>query len=405
MNVIRIIGLMLIVLLLSACSGDGESSETKQSPVISIYVYSPAKPIITRAGTEEVAPISNTESESIITKLQIWVFRHDTGDLVAYYEPESVANLNGENATGATYQLSVSEAFANALAEATSVESRPRVDVFVVANAASCSLTFTESTTKDDLKDALINTGYFGLGTLTDKVPTTGLPMSGVLNNVEIGGSSPVYRVGKTELQKVKLTRAVSKIRFIFCREKPADSDGMPISINSITLNEGMIPTSEYLFLKTDEDLAPGEDAKPYHIGSFATGDAKEFLSQTLSDICKSTDPLKYLYQSQTAQAYEKLIEEGLTATEPELTQVGPFYLRESDKRLAGKIWYQKQGDTEKSVNFEMDKDLYDAGAYEFSRNHTWIVYAYYSKSGLVAVSVVLKDWTDTEIAREVYNW
>ena len=110
--------MMLIVLLLSACSGDGESSETKQSPVISIYVYSPARPIITRAGTGEVAPISNTESESIITKLQIWVFRHDTGDLVAYYEPESVDNLNGENATGATYQLSVSEAFANALAKA-----------------------------------------------------------------------------------------------------------------------------------------------------------------------------------------------------------------------------------------------------------------------------------------------
>lgn len=403
--------MMLIVLLLSACSGDGESSETKQSPVISIYVYSPAKPIITRAGTEEVAPISNNKSESIITKLQIWVFRHDTGDLVAYYEPESVDNLNGENATGATYQLSVSEAFANALASATSEEDRPRVDVYVVANAASCGLTLSETTSKADLKDKLINTEYFGLSNLTTKVPEyesgkpIGLPMSGVLSNVEIGGSSPVYRVGKTELQKVKLTRAVSKIRFVFCREKPADSDGMPISINSITLNEGMIPTSEYLFLKTDEDLASGEDAKPYHIGSFATGDAKEFLSQTLSDICKSTDPLKYLYQSQTAQAYENLIEEGLTATEPELTQVGPFYLRESDKRLAGKIWYQKQGDTEKSVNFEMDKDLYDAEAYEFSRNHTWIVYAYYSKSGLVAVSVVLKGWTDTPKEHEVHNW
>jgi hypothetical protein len=403
--------MMLIVLLLSACSGDGESSETKQSPVISIYVYSPAKPIITRAGTGEVAPISNNKSESIITSLQIWVFKTGTTDLVAYYKPESVENLNGKDATGATYQLSVSEAFANELASATSEENRPHVDVFVVANAASCGLTLSETTSKADLKDKLINTEYFGLDNLTQKVPEyenekpIGLPMSGVLSNVEIGGSSPVYRVGKTELQKVKLTRAVSKIRFVFCREKPADGDGVPISINSITLNEGMIPTSEYLFLKTDEDLAPGEDAKPYHIGSFATGDAKEFLSQTLSDICKSTDPLKYLYQSQTAQAYENLIEEGLTATEPELTQVGPFYLRESDKRLAGKIWYQKQGDTEKSVNFEMDKDLYDARAYEFSRNHTWIVYAYYSKSGLVAVSVVLKDWTDTEIAREVYNW
>lgn len=404
--------MMLIVLLLSACSGDGESSETKQSPVISIYVYSPAKPIITRAGTGEVAPISNTESESIITKLQIWVFRHDTGDLVAYYEPESVANLNGENATGATYQLSVSEAFANALVSATSEEDRPRVDVYVVANAASCGLSLSETTSKAILKDKLINSEYFGLSNLTTKVPEyesgkpIGLPMSGVLSNVEIGGSSPVYRVGKTELQKVRLTRAVSKIRFIFCREKPEDGDGVSISINSIKLNAKMIPTSEYLFLET------GANAKPYHIidgDDHYNADAKEFLRQPLSDICKSTDPLQYLFQSQTAQEYEDLIEKGLEitapATEPELTQVGPFYLRESNKQLEGKIIYQMQGDTEKSVTFKMDQDLYDAGEYEFSRNHTWIVYAYYSKSGLVAVSVVLKGWTDTPKEHEVHNW
>ena len=404
--------MMLIVLLLSACSGDGESSETKQSPVISIYVYSPAKPIITRAGTGEVAPISNTESESLITSLQIWVFKTGTTDLVAYYKPESVENLNGKDATGATYQLSVSEAFANALASATSEAARPRVDVYVVANAASCGLSLSETTSKADLKDKLINTEYFGLSNLTTKVPEyesgkpIGLPMSGVLSNVEIGGSSPVYRVGKTELQKVRLTRAVSKIRFIFCREKPEDGDGVSISINSIKLNAKMIPTSEYLFLET------GDNAKPYHIidgDDHYNADAKEFLRvvdgkvQPLSDICKSTDPLQYLYQPQTAQKYENLIAGGVTAGE--LEQWGPFYLRESDKQLEGVIRYQKQGEIEKEVTFKMDQERYDAGAYEFSRNHTWIVYAYYSKSGLVAVSVVLKGWTDTPKEHEVHNW
>ena len=248
--------------------------------------------------------------------------------------------------------------------------------------------------------------------------------MSGVLGNVEIGGSSPVYRIGKTALQKVKLTRVVSKIRFIFCREKPEDSDGVPISINSIKLKAEMIPTTEYLFLKTDEDLEPGEDAKPYNVGSLGSNDAKEFLPvvdgqvQTLQDIHKSTDPLQYLYQSQTAQEYENLINAGLSKTvkneqnedvpAPELTQVGPFYLRESDQQLEGKIKYKKDGDEEeKEVTFKMDQERYDAGEYEFSRNHTWIVYAYYSKSGLVAVSVVLKDWIDTPYPEpyEVYNW
>jgi hypothetical protein len=53
-----------------------------------------------------------------------------------------------------------------------------------------------------------------------------------------------------------------------------------------------------------------------------------------------------------------------------------------------------------------MHQERYDAGEYEFSRNHTWIVYAYYSKSGLVAVTVVVKNWDDpTEKSHEVYNW
>ena len=124
---------------------------------------------------------------------------------------------------------------------------------------------------------------------------------------------------------------------------------------------------------------------------------------QPLSDICKSTDPLKYLYQSQTAQEYENLIAGGVTAGE--LEQLGPFYLRESDKQLEGVIRYQKQGEIENEVTFMMDQERFDAGEYEFSRNHTWIVYAYYSKSGLVAVSVVLKGWTDTPKEHEVHNW
>jgi hypothetical protein len=41
----------------------------------------------------------------------------------------------------------------------------------------------------------------------------------------------------------------------------------------------------------------------------------------------------------------------------------------------------------------------------DFSRNHTWIVYAYYSASGLVAVTVVVKDWNDVQQSYEVVNW
>ena len=242
---------------------------------------------------------------------------------------------------------------------------------------------------KDDTHD------YFGLTTLTDRVPEAGLPMSGVLRNVEIGGASPVYRVGKESMETVTLTRAVSKIRFIFCREKPEDSDGLPVAINSIKLDESMIPTKENLFLES------GENATAYRVSDFVFGDEKEFLSQTLSDICKSTNPLQYLYRSQVAQEYENLINKGVN--DEELTQIGPFYLRESNKQLTGSITYQKDEEDENTVEFKMAED--NEGNY-FSRNHTWIVYAYYSKSGLVAVNVLVKEWdNETEKSHSVYNW
>ena len=400
MKVIRDIGWMLIMLLLIACSGDGDSSETKQPAVINVYVFAPDKPIITRGDIGEVDPIDNSINESKITSLQIWVFEHNTDNLISYHSPESVTNLN--NGTGATYQLSASNAFTDA-------ETKPQVDVYVVANVTSANsgISLGERTTRTALEAALISGDYFGLNTLTDKVPEAGLPMSGVLRGVSVTGSAPVYKISN-----VTLTRTVSKIRFVFSREKPeAEEDDVHVKINSIELDASMIPAQEYLFLET------GEDAPAYHVGvgsygTDATNPAKEFLASPLDDIAQNADPMAYSYQAgQDAQEYENLINSGLTKTvkndqnedvpAPELTQVGPFYLRESGKLLTGSITFQRgeDGTTAKPVTFKM----HTAG--DFSRNHTWIVYAYYSASGLVAVTVVVKDWNDVQQSYEVVNW
>ena len=383
------------MLLLIACSGDGDSSETKQPAVINVYVFAPDKPIITRGDIGEVDPIDNSINESKITSLQIWVFEHNTENLISYYTPESVSNLN--NDAGATYQLSTSNAFTDA-------ETKPKVDVYVVANVTSANsgISLDERTTRTALEAALISGDYFGLNTLTKKVPEAGLPMSGVLRGVSVTGSAPVYKISN-----VTLTRAVSKIRFVFSREKvEPETDANKVKINSIQLGAGMIPTQEYLFLET------GEDAPAYHVGSYGTNDATEFLATPLEDIAQNADPMAYSYQAGLdAQVYENLINSGLTKTvkndqnedvpAPELTQVGPFYLRESGKLLTGSITFQRgeDGTTAKPVTFKM----HQAG--DFSRNHTWIVYAYYSASGLVAVTVVVKDWNDVQQSYEVFNW
>ena len=386
MNVIRVIGLMLIVLLFSACSGDSESSETKQPTVISVYVFSPNNPIITRADVGPVAPIENPENENEgkITKLQIWVFNHDTGEKIAYYSPESVANLNGTSATGATYQLSVSEEFAQA-------STKPQVDVYVIANVTqdNCGMSFVEGTPRETLEAALIQGNYFGLTSLTDRVPADGLPMSGVQRDVTVSGSSPVYRLP----ENVVLTRAVSKIRFVFCREaSEGDSADKKVQIKSVKLKKWMIPIKESLFLGADPNVyeAESDETKEFVVG--------DNLVEYLEDISKSADPLQYVYQSQSAQEYENLIATGVAAEE--LKQLGPYYLRESSELLKGTITYQKEGEEAKTTEYKM------AAAGDFSRNHTWIVYAYYSKSGLVAVTVVVKNWDDpSERSHEVYNW
>ncbi len=380
---------MFVALLLTACSKDGESVEETQ-PVINIYVYSPEKPIITRGDVGNVAPIDNAKNESAITKLQIWVFEHGTEYLVSYYSPETVYNLN--NGEGVTYQLKVSERFSNA-------SPKPNVDVYIVANAESCGLSSLGAlTTRAVLEEAKIGSAYFGLTSpLTAQVPDKGLPMSGVLRDVAVTGSAPVFKISS-----VKLTRAVSKLRFIFSRDV-----GNSVKISSIYLKDNMIPKEEYLFLKADNSL--------YNIvyndnGTYVDA-GKELLQDALEDIKYNSDPLKYTYQSgQNAQDYENLISTGLANNE--LSGVGPYYLRETDKILEGTIRYQVQKgkdeqnniiwDTEKTATFSMKAEA----AGDFSRNHTWIVYAYYGVDGMQVVSVYSEKWNTVDSdSHNVHNW
>lgn len=385
----RVIGLMFIVLLLAACSKDGESPEEAQ-PVINLYVYSPDHPTITRGDVGNVDPINNTISESEIKTLQIWVFEHGTGTRVSYYQPETVYNLN--NGDGVTYQLKVSDKFSMAFP-------KPTVDVYVVANAASCGLSLDESTTRDALEIAKIGSTYFGLSSLTESVPDNGLPMSGVLRDVAVTGTAPVFKISS-----VKLTRAVSKLRFVFSKdnvETPVKITGIKLGVTldpetETEILKPQIPKEEYLFLKADQSLYNIVGSYP---DDYEAGGTSLFTGELA--INSNEDPLKYTYQpGQNAQDYENLIAKGLAKDPPELSQVGPFYLRESDKQLCGVISYTI-GETPKEATFEMK----DPG--DFSRNHTWIVYAYYGVDGMQVITVYIQKWEElyTKTPHEVNNW
>ena len=111
-------------------------------------------------------------------------------------------------------------------------------------------------------------------------------------------------------------------------------------------------------------------------------------------------------------QEYENLIDKGLkghyfegTYTEgsPELVELQRYYLRESDQKLKGRIYYTIGNGGEgwpKYTEFEM----YEGE--NFTRNHTWIVYGYFTgKETLTISSIDVTEWDQKNTGHDIYNW
>lgn len=365
----------IVLMLLTACSSSDEVGE-KQPTKLTVYVYSPEHPMLIRSAFDEVNP---SVEESKITRLQIWIFENEKGNQVAYFDTDDTSLLSvGE---GATYQLPVSDDFA---------QRKPAVDIYVVANLPEGEYgnTLNGESTRAEVLAATIPEGSFGLSPLTTTVPDAGLPMAGVLEGQPVIGDAPVLRVGtSSNIATVKLERAVSKVRFVFANTT-GSSD---LYITGITLDAQMIPNKEYLIPRT-----------PMVIDGGYNNSSVTLFSGSDNPVASVANPTLYIYDGQEAQEYENLINTFIsnTATEDNLIEVGPFYLRESDKKLSGKISYKIGEEEQPDGVFSMDQ------AGEFSRNHTWIVYAYHLGGGFLEMNALyLKNWTTRTIDHEVYNW
>ena len=374
----------MLTVLFSACSSsdaaEGPKEATHQQPQLAIYVYAPEQAAAkrnaaqTRADVGEVNPVTD---EGTIKSLQIWVYESESGAYVGYFSTEDVAALN--SGQGTTYQLPVTDDFAAA---------KPDVNVYVMANMTNGnygSAALGENSSREALLNgARIIVYFFGLGELIRNVPSAGLPFSGMLTAQPVVGDAPTLRVGTTSaVSTVQLTRAVSKLRFVFAKATGQET----VRITSIKMSAGMIPDEEYLF-KTPTSM------------TYNTAES-ELLKNPIPDIAETADPTLYLYTDQSAQAYENLINEAANKQPaPEVTVYGPIYLRASDKQLAGTITYTIGGGAEQTVPFAMQQ------AGDFGRNHTWIVYAYYGGSGNLQVqSLYVKDWSIKEVNHDLYNW
>ena len=435
---------LLMTVLLTACSSSKEEDvqPVEEDCFLDIYVYAPGRPIVTRGDEGEIDPISDAESK--VTSLQIWVFKHtidsDDGKLVGYLNPDP-SFLDASHPQ--KYLMKLDRNF---------VKDPTNVDIYVVANAASCGLAagdnkLDKDTSRGELDAAVISAGYFGTTDLYDiddlKSDTHGLPMSGVLKNQPIYGSFPTLHVGEdNKMATLELTRAVSKLRFVLCQIAGNQSSNKKlVSIDRIELNGGQIPTKTYLmpgaYNYPDENFVSGATDVITYV---PTAEIEKLVPVADVDqdhpewvvIPEVTNPLVYAFETQNAQDYENLIDAAVkgnlswlkqygeenhvpelaSLTEqsvmPQLKQIGLTYLRESDKQLKGAIQYKYQEGTNEPVPATAEFSMSAPG--DFRRNHSWIIYVYYMDEKIHVLTVThigMKAWVpDGENEKvTVYNW
>lgn len=399
----------ILMLLCTACGGSdsepvgGGVNNKPTTHQLQINIFTPEHPVVTRS--EPV--LVNSNADENVNSMDVWVFvseatTHFTVGKVVGHLSLDIANPS--SFVGGTYQMSVNEDFVNEL---------PKVNVYVTANVkpSNTGINLTASSSESAFENATLSGNYFGLTSpLTTQVPSEGLPMSGLLKNQEINATrTPLLSV----TTPVTVVRAVSKIRFIFSRSDTGETD--QLHINSITLDAGMIPAEEYLFLNGPYDYTNNRS----NIKGNNYLDAQTLATGLESiTIPTCTYPARYAYDPDDAeqlkgQDYEDLIDKGLTGhyTEGvyskgqpyELVELSRFYLRESNQKLKGRIYYTIGNGGEgwpKYTEFEM----YEGE--NFTRNHTWIVYGYFTgKETLTISSIDVTEWDQKNTGHDIYNW
>ena len=376
-RLIRILALLTLLFLPASCQRDevlrlSGAEDSKLEIVINI-----PRPALTRAD-EGYLPAE--DPELAIHTIQVWVFRHDTGARIAYL------NLDSNNlASGVEQRYSVvlPEAIAHAA---------PNVDLYAIANAAATGLTFEKETSRATLAGYCLQGDQFGVSTLTlrSDIAANGLPFTGVLEDTPMTGSYPVLKIST-----VTLTRAVSKIRVLLCRQEGETQDDF--HFDSVNIS-GNIGKKEVLF--TDNVYDAGRlDTGIFELDE--SGGKYVALDQDITipaSVATCPGPGEYGYRpdnhpTESPAEYEARLDAGVEAGD--ISEVFLAYLRESDAQLTGRIGYHIGNSATQYVEFTMES------AGDFIRNHVWVVYAYFI-GGDLYVRPVRIPWTAGHAPLEV---
>lgn len=382
---IRMRHIVLWALFLSLCAASCKRDSLEHTqPELQVSLYIPGA-TITKAETGTVNPLAE---ELKITTLQIWAFLSESGEFISYKDFASDSGLERSGASNSTitrFGLPLSQEMFERLTS----DPRPKVDVYAVANAQSATdAALGVGSSREDL-DAIVINKIGGNSPLTMAVPDAGLPMSGVVKGGDVTGGYPVLNI-----TTLRLIRAVSKIRFVFCQQGIPATETMDATVGN--------DACEIIGISFDggENCQIGASERLFTTNAFDLGDSPAYtpLESSLSGnplipndkLSVIEDPEVLFFrgfgnETETAEHYEQRLDAAVAAE----SQVGPIYFRETDKTISGTITYRITNDGEtKSARFSMaDDDV-------FSRNHTWIVFACFMEETMkLTLKTVVLPW------------
>lgn len=334
---------------------------------------------------------ANPNAESDIHSIKVWVFKSGTGasaNPIAYKEDTPTA-VGGATANG-SYTLSLR------FLRKINGEELKKIDLYILANSESTNMADKlkgkdlRSITRADLQGVTFD-DPFGITAegkaQTTAVPTDkGLPISRAITNIEIAN-----HVADTEIEakgkeiSIPLVRAVSKLHFYFARKAGEDAYTDNVKVTRIEIDGNTFPTASYIF-PDEEDYATADANKSATSGKYGT---PTYVATPLTldgventGIKAVTDPLSYKRgPSETAQDY-------MDRMNKEIGGHDLSYLRETNKPITGKIYYQlAEGDFERSKEFTIPSEG------NAIRNRELVVYGYFLQGGALCLDWQVMPW------------
>lgn len=401
----------------------------REGLLLPIQVNLPTRGYATKAISD--GPVEGINGESDLRSLQVWAFSHPVKPESAMTEEEKSLFLN----EGAITYLDIPDL--NALQRVDpsgSVEvnmvipdfilkradENLKLDFYALGNGASLNWGSAGSFTRKQLREAEFEGVYFGTDPLrpnfvksNDPFPAEGLPMACFFDNRGSGYDISFLKTDPTptparmeEMGRVwpemDLSRSVARMRFLFCQATGMSEtriDSIKLYDFDNELDAGIIPTESYIFPResaaSDITLPDGVAYEP-----LTWIDETDWRNSLITNIMHMDDPTILCSSSEVMRGMSAQYFDNYVKALVDSGQVTQYiiYLRESDRPVRGKIYYNGKRTTggelvvpSQTVDFDM-AGLGFPDQTNFYRNHSWTVYSY-AIGQHMEVDVRLDDW------------